>query len=458
MTVDSVAGPTAARERRFIEWFARTGQWPMARRTLLLTSLIFAAHVALVWVVAVLARGYPGIDRSVLNMMLLAALVAAGVPLVHSLVCVRLGREGRSTPFTLIFFYGAWVTLFVYAMGSWSTPFFVFYPMAVVLVALYFGEQIGWFAFGFGLICLIVRQSVEATTDVPYAPALDDRSIDTQTDLSWVAINALVCMALFVFCFVISILVVATRRLQDARLHSAYDKLAVSSAQLVRANELIARYVPTQVIDHIMAGEHAVDFNPERRKLTIFFSDVVGFTDSSDQMDPEALAGFLNQYLSDMSEIAERHGATINQFIGDGIMSFFGAPFATDDRDHAQRAVAMALEMQDHIPGLNDAWLEQGGRRPFEVRIGINTGYASVGDYGSPGRKTYSAIGVQTNLAARIQAQCEPGRVLVSDTTWALVKGRFHAEDKGEFTFKGLHYPVRVYEVGWPLVRSSEHE
>ncbi len=100
--------------------------------------------------------------------------------------------------------------------------------------------------------------------------------------------------------------------------------------------------------------------------------------------------------------IAERHGATINQFVGDGIMIFFG--------------MRMALEMQRRMLELKDVWVHRGIRKPLRVRIGINTGHASVGDFGSEGRKVYSAIGVQTNIAARIQAACEPGRVLISDS------------------------------------------
>lgn len=148
-----------------------------------------------------------------------------------------------------------------------------------------------------------------------------------------------------------------------------------------------------------------------------------------------------------LTVIAERHSATINQFVGDGIMIFFGAPQATSDHDHAQRAVRMALDMQARMQHLKDAWIDRGVRKPFRARIGINTGYASVGDYGSPGRKVYSAIGIQTHLAARIQVHCEPGKILISDTTWALVREDFACTDKGEFQFKGLHYPVRVYEV-----------
>ena len=217
--------------------------------------------------------------------------------------------------------------------------------------------------------------------------------------------------------------------------------------KLQRATSLIRRYVATQVAERILSGQHTEDGRPERRKLTIFFSDVVGFTRAADQMEAEDLAALLNEYLSEMAAIADSHGATVNQFVGDGIMAFFGAPDATEDRDHALRAVRMALEMQRRMVELGAKWFAGGIQTPFRIRIGINTGVASVGDYGSEGRTTYSAIGTQTNLAARIQEHCEPGSVLISHTTWGLVKDEIRCKEHGEIEFKGLHYPVRVYEV-----------
>lgn len=148
-----------------------------------------------------------------------------------------------------------------------------------------------------------------------------------------------------------------------------------------------------------------------------------------------------------MADIADAYGATLNQFVGDGIMSFFGAPDATNDQDHAIRAVRMALEMQERMTKLGEEWFAQGIQTPFLIRIGINTGVSSVGDFGSKGRTTYSAIGTQTNLAARIQEHCKPGSVLISHTTWGLVKTEFRCEEHGEIEFKNLHYRVRIYEV-----------
>jgi class 3 adenylate cyclase len=428
------------RARPIVEWFAEIDHWSTARKTLWLSAAAMVAQSVVAVIVVVLFYAWGGVDARRTIVLMAGGIVVVTVTFVASLMAVRSGSEGRWTAYLIIFGYGSWITVVVQALGSWSTPFFAAYPLVVVLVALYYGERLGWFAFVVGALMLAVRQAFETGGLLAYAPALIDRSVDDHQDVAWVAANALMVMAFFVFCFAISILVVATRRLQDRKLRDAH-------AQIQRSNELIARYAPRPIAERILAGEHDADYRPERLKLTIVFSDVVGFTDSSDEMDPEDLADFLNDYLASMSDIAERHGATINQFLGDGIMIFFGAPQSTGDRDDAVRAVQMALEMQDSMTGLNDAWLQRGGRRAFEVRIGINTGYASVGDYGSPGRKAYSAVGVQVNLAARIEAECRPGKVLVSDSTWALAGDAFVGTDKGEVKLKGIHFPVRVYEI-----------
>lgn len=435
------------RARPIVEWFAEIDHWSTAKRTLWLSAGILVAQSVVSAIVVYLLDVWGGADMGRVVVLMISGLAVVMMIFVVSLLAAPSGKDGRWTAYLLILGYGVWITVLVQALGSWSTPFFAAYPLAIVLLALYYGERLGWIAFVAGAVMLAVRQALESSGLLDYAPALLDQSVGSQKDAAWVAANAFMVMSYFVFCFAISILVVATRRLQDRRLRIAHDALAESHDTIQRTNQLIARYAPREVAERILAGDHTDDYRPERLKLTIVFSDVVGFTHSSDEMDPEELAEFLNDYLSQMSDIAERHGASINQFIGDGIMIFFGAPETTDDRDNAKRAVRMALEMQESMVTLNDAWLQRGGRRNFQVRIGVNTGYASVGDYGSPGRKVYSAIGVQVNLAARIESQCRPGKVLVSDTTWALVADEFVGSDMGEVELKGIHYPVRVYEI-----------
>src|SRR5439155_17171780 len=120
--------------------------------------------------------------------------------------------------------------------------------------------------------------------------------------------------------------------------------------------------------------------------------------------------------------IAEQYGATVDKFIGDGLMIFFGAPLDPHEPNHAVRAVRMAMAMQHRIPALRERWRRRGFEEPLEIRIGINTGIASVGAFGARGRMDYTAIGRQVNLAARLQVACDPERILISHSTWVLVK------------------------------------
>ncbi|MDO8268671.1 MAG: adenylate/guanylate cyclase domain-containing protein [Moraxellaceae bacterium] len=217
--------------------------------------------------------------------------------------------------------------------------------------------------------------------------------------------------------------------------------------EVARANDAIRRYVPRQLADEILAGVHHASASPARRKITVVFSDIRGFTDTADQMEPEEFAELLNEYLSEMATIAEHYGGTIDKFVGDAIMVFFGAPVSRGTQEDAQRAVQMSIAMQRRMRELETKWFNAGIQEPFRIRIGVNTGVANVGSFGSDGRKDYTAIGNQVNLAARLQAECPPGKVIISHTTWALVRETIEAQDAGELTVKGVHYPVRTYVV-----------
>ena len=431
------------RKRPIVDRFAAIDSWSTAKKSALLTAVAILAQVVGFGLAAFVIRGLAGLDTGGYLILVLVGAGALGLVFIASVVAMSLGLEGNWTAYALVLSYGGWVAIFVHAQGGWSTATFSFFPLAVVLVALYYGERVGWFAFVAGLLMNGLADLLDRAGLVDYAPLLNDRSLNVYQSGQWAAASAIVIFAAFVFCFTISIFVVAARRQLDLRLQHAH-------AQLVQANGLIGRYAPHQISQRILSGEHPPDYAPERLRLTVFFSDLVGFTQSSDEMDPESLAAALNTYFAEMTEIAERHGGTVDKFLGDGLMIFFGAPVATDDRSHALAAVEMALSMQEAMPALNEMWIDRGGRRSLEVRMGINTGYASVGDFGSPSRKTYSAVGVQVNLAARVQAECRPGQVLVSDSTWALIRNDFDGIDEGESTFKGLHYPVRCFTISGP--------
>jgi class 3 adenylate cyclase len=327
------------------------------------------------------------------------------------------------------------VAFFSYLLGFYTDLFGVMSLFVAATIGLLFFEARVVRAALLSLAGLVVAMTVAEQLGVlPYAPAFSAPPFAAgHFDTTWLLLFGGLNFLLLVGAAFVLIAAVQVAREREEKLR--------------RATILIRRYVATQVAERILSGQHAEEGRPERRKLTIFFSDVVGFTRAADQMEAEDLAALLNEYLSEMAAIADSHGATVNQFVGDGIMAFFGAPDATEDRDHALRAVRMALEMQRRMVELAAKWFAGGIQTPFRIRIGINTGVSSVGDFGSKGRTTYSAIGTQTNLAARIQEHCEPGRVLISHTTWGLVRDEIGCEERGEIEFKGLHYPVRVYEV-----------
>jgi class 3 adenylate cyclase len=230
------------------------------------------------------------------------------------------------------------------------------------------------------------------------------------------------------------------------------------SEQLSRANETISRYVASQLAQRIREGEHDDAALPSRRRLTLVFSDIVGFSDTADELEPEDLSQLLNEYLAEMTALAEKYGATVDKFVGDAVVCFFGAPAATDDHDQALRAVRMALEMNQRVTELASNWREVGAQRPLRIRIGVNTGVASIGSFGSRRRMDYTAIGRQVNLAARLEAQCEPGNVLMSHSTYALVRDEIPCEPKGEIRVKGIHHPVQVYSPSDPAVTGVQSQ
>jgi len=284
---------------------------------------------------------------------------------------------------------------------------------------------------------------------IPYAPFFrivampEGKVLGSWLVVSWVLAISMTVLSMELFGYIF-----ARWRDRENQLAEAHLLLGASNARLQEATSLIRRYVPAQLADGILSGQFTREGKWERRKLTLFFSDIRGFTDASDELEAEDLSRVLNEYLSEMSAIADRHGGTIDKFVGDAIMIFFGAPVATDDRDHALRAIRMATEMQVRMEELGRKWLNEGIENPFQIRIGINTGVATVGNFGSEGRMDYTAIGKQVNLAARLQSHCTPGKILVSHSTWALVKDDIPCRPMGEITVKGIHHPVKTYEAG----------
>ncbi|HJQ41607.1 MAG TPA: adenylate/guanylate cyclase domain-containing protein, partial [Jatrophihabitantaceae bacterium] len=219
--------------------------------------------------------------------------------------------------------------------------------------------------------------------------------------------------------------------------------------QLAVSSRLIRKYAPSAVASRLERGDTSID-QPQRRRVTVFSSDLVGFTTLADQVDPEALAEIVNGYVSALAEIIERHGGTVTEFAGDGMMAIFGAPDDLAPAAQVRAAVDAARELQATLPEWSRGWYQHGIATDLKARVGINTGMASVGTFGSAVRATYTGIGLQTNIAARIQSHATPGSVLLSSTSWHLIKDTIACTPRGEADVKGVHFPLAVYELADP--------
>ena len=209
----------------------------------------------------------------------------------------------------------------------------------------------------------------------------------------------------------------------------------------------LAKYLPPQVHEAIFSGEFDTGITTKRRKLTIFFSDISNFTSTSEGLQPEDLTRYLNEYFSEMTDIALAHGATIDKYIGDAMMVFFGDPDSKGEQEDARACVKMALKMRDRISDLQDKWQKQGFADPFVIRMGMNTGYCNVGNFGSDQRLTYTIIGSEVNVAQRLEASAQPGGILMSYETYAHAQDLIEVEQLNSISMKGVKREIKVFSV-----------
>ena len=215
------------------------------------------------------------------------------------------------------------------------------------------------------------------------------------------------------------------------------------------ANRL-AKYLSPQVYKSIFEneGQQNSEVSPYSRKnLTVFFSDIENFTDLSDSLEPEKLAEIINNYLSEMTLIAIKCGGTIDKFIGDAVMVFFGDPETLGDEQDSIRCVDMALKMKNRVNELRDFWNRNGVRGGLNVRMGIATGYCTVGNFGSNQRMDYTALGSPVNLSARLQSIAPTNEIILSDNTYNLINTKIKSEKFNEITPKGFSRPVQTHKL-----------
>ncbi|OEC35359.1 Adenylate cyclase, class 3 [Pseudomonas cuatrocienegasensis] len=234
---------------------------------------------------------------------------------------------------------------------------------------------------------------------------------------------------------------------QGLRLNQVRSEIKREQEKAARLARNLAKYLSPQVWESIFSGKKSVRLETQRKKLTVFFSDIKGFTELSEELEAEALTDLLNTYLNEMSKICLKYGGTIDKFIGDSVMVFFGDPASHGAKKDAVAAVSMAIAMRKHMKVLRQQWRAQGITKPLEIRMGLNTGYCTVGNFGADTRMDYTIIGRDVNLASRLESAAESGEILISHETYSLIKDVIMCRDKGQITVKGFTRPVQIYQV-----------
>lgn len=244
------------------------------------------------------------------------------------------------------------------------------------------------------------------------------------------------------FALVAYVLFVAYLVFEETRRLNLQQRQEVSlRTHVEELRRLLTSFLPSQLHSR---NEHRP---PRRQRLTVMFADIQGFTTLMDRCDETLVAQMLGSYFGRVTEIAERYGGTVDKFMGDGVMIFFGDPMSRGAAKDAFTCIVMALEIQEAFTALSARWQDQNLTGPLHLRTGIHTGYCLVGDFGSERRKHYTAIGSTVNRASRLEGHADPDQILVSEATWQLVRTAAQATPRGEVSLRGLRETTRVFSI-----------
>lgn len=222
----------------------------------------------------------------------------------------------------------------------------------------------------------------------------------------------------------------------NAEIEEQRQLVKEKNRQLEGVAKKLAKYLSPQVYGSIFSGERDVKIETYNKVLSLFFSDIVGFTPISEKMQANELAIWLNSYLNEMAKITLNYSGTLDKFIGDGVMVFFGDPNSNGEEADAYNCVCMAIEMREMAKSLG-----------IDIRIGINTGECTVGNFGSDSRMDYTVVGGAVNLASRLESNGEAGKMLISDSTYQLIKNTVQCEERGTIKVKGISKDIMTYWV-----------
>ena len=209
----------------------------------------------------------------------------------------------------------------------------------------------------------------------------------------------------------------------------------------------LAKYFSPQVYDSIFSGDLEVEIQSKRKQLTVFFSDIKGFSEITERLEPELLTTIVTDYLTAMTNIVVKYGGTVDKYIGDAIMVFFGDPHTKGPKQDAVLCAKMALEMKERLWEIRKIWHDLGVAQPLDIRIGIHSDICTVGNFGSHDRLDYTTIGNGVNLASRLESNAQTNQILISEDTYFLIKDEIVCDKKEEILVKNIKHPIQTYEI-----------
>lgn len=218
-------------------------------------------------------------------------------------------------------------------------------------------------------------------------------------------------------------------------------RLLESRLKEERARSNLERYLAPQLVKVLMEAGGGLSLTPAKADIAVLFSDIRNFSSACEQLPPERLVTHLNEYFTALAEVIFAHGGTLNKFVGDMIVAFFGAPAQSADRE--KTAIETAVDMQRRIKAMKEPWI----REHFHTGIGINSGEVILGNIGSPRHMDYTAIGDGVNIAQRLESMARGGQILVSRSVYDATRDIFRFREIGHVNVKGKDKAIEVFEV-----------
>jgi len=308
----------------------------------------------------------------------------------------------------------------------------------------------------------VLHKVVSERVSLLVADASTDERFGTQRSIATQGIRSIMCVPLGIGSSIFGVVTADTLRSknafddEDLKMLTAIAQQASVALEQVRLSRkleedtrtrgLLERYLPPELVEQAVSRKLQLNPGGELKALTILFSDIRGFTGMSERMEPGEIVELVNEYFGMMVEVLFRHGGTLDKFIGDSIMAFWGAPLARPD--DPLRAVRCAVEMQEKLSQFNSL-MANSNQLPIPVGIGINTGRAVVGNLGSARRYEYTVLGDAVNIASRVQQFAEPGQILITGSTFDAVRSDVKVEEMPPAELRGRQAKVPLYRVLW---------